>query len=109
MRRIMSVGDLKRYYGGRSPRRILFCTDNQAWSNVGNPLKASLVFTSMVMVCNPNVICLKNSESATWFERVKFRDAEIPETNQHPFRLSCSSFSCRSFMPILSLKNIFPL
>ena len=81
MRRIMSVGDLKRYYGGRSPRRILFCTDNQAWSNVGNPLKASLVFTSMVMVCNPNVICLKNGESTIWFERVK---SVIVDVNRSP-------------------------
>ena len=71
MRRIMSVGDLKRYYEGRSPRRILFCTENQAWCKVENPLKASLAFTSMVMACNPNVICLKNGESTRWFERVK--------------------------------------
>ena len=71
MRRIMSVGDLKRYYEGRSPRRILFCTENQAWGKVGNPLKASLAFSSMVVACNPNVICLKNGESTLWFERVK--------------------------------------
>ena len=71
MRRIMRVGDLKRYYEGRSPRRILFCTENQAWGKVGNPLKASLAFSSMVVACNPNVICLKNGESTLWFERVK--------------------------------------
>lgn len=29
MRRVMSVGELKRYYEGRSLNRILFCTENQ--------------------------------------------------------------------------------
>lgn len=71
MKRIMSVGDLKRYYEGNSPRRIIFCTENQAFSKVDTPLKANLAFTSMIMACNPNVICLKNGESVLWFERVK--------------------------------------
>ena len=47
----MSVGELKRYYDGRSLRRILFCTENQAWDEVENPLKANLAFTSMLMAC----------------------------------------------------------
>lgn len=71
MRRVMSVGELKRYYEGRSLRRILFCTENQAWDKVENPLKANLAFTSMLMACHPNVICLKNGDSALYFERVK--------------------------------------
>ena len=71
MRRMMSVGELKRYYEGRSPRRILFCTENQAWDKVENPMKASLAFTSMLMACNPNVICLKSGDSVLYFERVK--------------------------------------
>lgn len=71
MRRVMSVGELKRYYEGSSLRRILFCTENQAWDKVENPLKANLAFTSMLMACNPNVICLKNGESVLYFERVK--------------------------------------
>lgn len=71
MRRIMSIWELKRYYEGRSPKRILFCSENQEWSKIENPLKSSLVFTSMAMACNPNVICLKNGDSMVWFERVK--------------------------------------
>lgn len=71
MKRVMNVGELKRYYENRSPNRILFCTENQGWDKVENPMKASLVFTSMLMACNPNVICLKNGESALYFERVK--------------------------------------
>lgn len=71
MRKVMSVGELKRYYEGRSLRRILFCTENQAWDKVEDPLKANLAFTSMLMACNPNVICLKNGDSTLRFERVK--------------------------------------
>lgn len=71
MRRVMNIGELKRYYEGRSLRRILFCTENQAWVKVENPMKANLAFTSMLMACNPNVICLMNGESALYFERVK--------------------------------------
>lgn len=70
-RKVMSVGELKRYYEGRSLKRILFCTENQVWNKVENPVKANLVFSSMLMACNPNVICLKNGESALYFERVK--------------------------------------
>ncbi len=71
MRMVMSVGELKRYYEGRSLRRILFCTENQVWDKVENPLKASLTFTSLLMACNPNVICLTNGESKLSIERVK--------------------------------------
>lgn len=71
MREIMSVGELKRYYDLRNPRQILFCTVNQAWNKVDDPMKAVLTFTSMVMACNPNVICLKDGENTLWFERVK--------------------------------------
>lgn len=71
MRRVMNVGELKRYYEGRSLRRILFCTEDQAWDKVENPLKARLAFTSMLMVCHPNVICLKNGDSVLYFEKVK--------------------------------------
>lgn len=71
MRKNMSVGELKRYYEGRSLRRILFCTENQSWDKVESPLKANLAFTSMLMACNPNVICLKNGDSTLCFERVK--------------------------------------
>lgn len=71
MKRIMSVGELKRFYEGRSPGRILFCTDNQRWNQVENPMKAILVFTYMVVDCNPNIICLKNGDSMIYFERVK--------------------------------------
>lgn len=72
MRERMNVGELKRYYEGRSPKRILFCTEDQVWDKVGNPLKASLAFTSMLMMCHPNVICLKNGENTICFERVKY-------------------------------------
>lgn len=71
MKRIMSVGDLKRYYEGHNPKRILFCTENQSWGRVENPMRVSLAFTSMIMACNPNVICLKNGENTIRFERVK--------------------------------------
>ena len=71
MKRIMSIGDLKRYYDGHNPKRILFCTENQSWGKVENPMRVSLSFTSMVMACNPNVICLKDGENTLWFERVK--------------------------------------
>lgn len=66
MRRVMNVGELKRYYEGRSLRRILFCTEDQAWDKVENPLKARLAFTSMMMACHPNVICLKNGDSVLY-------------------------------------------
>lgn len=71
MRRNMTVGELKRYYKGLRPRQILFCTENQAWDKVESPLKASLAFTSMVIACNPNVICLKDGENTLWFEGVR--------------------------------------
>ena len=48
MRRVMSVGELKRYYEGRSVRRILFCTENQSWDNVENPMK--VIESSSVML-----------------------------------------------------------
>lgn len=71
MRKIMSIRELERYYKRRSPRQILYCTDNQTWGGVSNPMKAVLTFTSMVMACNPNMICLKSGENTVWFERVK--------------------------------------
>ena len=71
MRRVVSIGELKRYYENRSYGRILFCTDNQSWDSVDYPMKAEIVFTSMLMACNPNVICLKNGESTVRFEKVK--------------------------------------
>lgn len=71
MRRGISIGELKRYYNGRSLSRILFCTENQAWDRVENPLKASLVFSSMLIASNPNVICLKCGDSSLWLEKVK--------------------------------------
>lgn len=71
MRMVMNVGELKRYYEGRSLRRVLFCTENQDWSKVEHPLKANLAFTSMLMACNPNVICLKNGDNTLYFEKVK--------------------------------------
>lgn len=71
MEKMMSFGELKRYYEGRSPQRILFCTDNQTWDRIENPLKVNLTFTSMMMCCNPNAICLKNGDNFLCFEKVK--------------------------------------
>lgn len=71
MRKIMSIRELKRYYECRIPRHIMYCTDNQTWCKVDSPMKSSLTFTSMVIACNPNVICLKSGENTLWFERVK--------------------------------------
>ena len=71
MRKSMSVGDLKRYYEGRGVKRILFCSENQAWNKVENPLNINLTFTSMLMACNPNVICLKCGDNTMHFEKVK--------------------------------------
>lgn len=71
MRRCMSVSELKRYYEGRSVRRILFCSENQSWCRVENPMKVNMTFTSMLMACNPNVICLKSGDSTLHFEKVK--------------------------------------
>lgn len=71
MRKNMSIWDLKRYFEGRSPRKILFCIENQMWDTVENPINANLIFTSMIMAGNPNVICLKNGDNTLWFERVK--------------------------------------
>lgn len=71
MKKKMSVGELKRYYENRRPKQILFCTANQAWHKVDDPMKIAMSFTSMAMACNPNVICLKSGENMVWFERVK--------------------------------------
>ena len=71
MREIMSIEELRRYYKHRSPRQIMYCTANQTWGKVDNPMKAVLTFSSMIMACNPNVICLKGGENTLWFERVK--------------------------------------
>lgn len=71
MRKIMSIGELRRYYENRIPKQILYCTDNQTWCKADNPMKAVLTFTSMAMASNPNVICLKSGENTLWFERVK--------------------------------------
>ena len=71
MRSVMTVGELKRYCEGRSMRRILFCTENQKWDTVENPMKANLVFSSILIACNPNIICLKAGENMLYFERVK--------------------------------------
>lgn len=71
MKRIMSVRDLKRYYSDQSLKQIIFCTTNQLWDKVENPMKANLLFTTMLVSCNPNVICLKNGESTLYFEKVK--------------------------------------
>ena len=71
MKRIIGIGELKKYFESCGLCRILFCTENQVWSKVEDPLKAGLVFTSMATARNPNAICLKNGESSLWFERVK--------------------------------------
>lgn len=71
MREIMSIGEFKRYYENRRPKQILFCTANQVWNKVDDPMKAVLSFTTMLMACNPNVICLKSGDNSIWFERVK--------------------------------------
>ena len=71
MREIMSTGELKRYLAGKSPGRIVFNTGNQLWNKVEDPLKANLVYTSIVVMCHPNIICLKGSDGTMCFERVK--------------------------------------
>lgn len=71
MKKVLSVGELKRYYEGRSLNRVLFCSENQPWDEVENPMKINMSFTSMLMACNPNVICLKNGENTLHFEKVK--------------------------------------
>lgn len=72
MKEKMNVGELRRYYEGRSPKRILYCTENQVWDKVENPLRANLAFTSILMMSHPNVICLRNGDSTICFERVKY-------------------------------------
>ena len=71
MRKSMSVSELKRYYEGRNVRRILFCSENQSCDNVENPMKVNIAFTSMLVACNPNVICLKSGDNTLHFEKVK--------------------------------------
>ena len=71
MRRVMSVGELKRYYEGRSVRRILFCTENQSWDKVEHTAKVKLTFTIMLIAFNPNAICLKNKDDFLRLDRVK--------------------------------------
>ena len=80
MGRVMTVGELKRYYEGRSLRRILFCTDNQQWDKVANPMKATLAFSSMLMGSNPNIICLKGGGNMLYFERVKYVSVDTERT-----------------------------
>lgn len=80
MRRRMTFGELKRYYEGRSLKRVLFCTEDQTWSRVNDPIKVSLAFTSMQMACNPNIICLKGGENMMYFERVKFANVDSERT-----------------------------
>ena len=72
MKRILSILELKRYYSGNNPNRILFCSDNQSWHSVENPMKINMAFTSMLMACNPNVICLKSGDNTIRIERVKY-------------------------------------
>lgn len=79
MRMIMSIGELKRYYECRSCKRIIFCSENQEWGKVENPMKVNMSFTSMLMACNPNVICLKSGDNTVHFEKVKcvYLDADM--------------------------------
>lgn len=72
MKRIMSMRDLQRYYSEQPLRQFKFCTVNQSWDKVRNPMKADLSFSKMLISCNPNVICLRNGESVMYFERVKY-------------------------------------
>lgn len=76
----MTFGELKRYFDGRSLNRVLFCTEDQPWECVSNPLKACLAFTSMQMASNPNMICLKGGDNMMYFERVKFADVDAERT-----------------------------
>ena len=71
MKRVMNIRELKRYCEDRSLRRILFCSENQSWGSVDDPMKVNMVFTSMLMACNPNVICLKDGDNTLHFEKVK--------------------------------------
>lgn len=71
MKQTMNVAELRRYYEKHNLIQILFCSANQSWEKIDNPIKFNMSFESMFIACNPNVICLKNSESTLHFEKVK--------------------------------------
>lgn len=71
MKEKMSVGELRRYFQDHCPNEVFYCTDNQIWDTIDNTVRARLSFTSIVMMCHPNVICLKNGNNTICFEQVK--------------------------------------
>lgn len=68
----MSVRELKRYFEGHRPQRILFATEDQPEYKVENPVKAWLCFHSLSIAYNPDVICLRSGESVVNIEFIKY-------------------------------------
>lgn len=72
----MNVGEAQRYFEGRSIRRILFNTQDQAWNRIDNPLRIDIGFSKMIFSGNPDAIYLKDGSNIIAFERVKYIDID---------------------------------
>lgn len=71
MIKTMSVSEFKDYCNNKKLRYILYTTENQSWYSVADPCNVELSFTTMLIVENPNVICLKFGGNTLCINRVK--------------------------------------
>lgn len=71
MKKVMNLSEFRRYCEGRSISRIEFCTENQPSDFFGNPIRMYMSFSSLMVSCNPNTICLKEGENSVCLVRVK--------------------------------------
>lgn len=70
MRKI-SISEFKNYFDKLSPKYIILSSENQKWQSIINTFRMDLVFDSLIISFNPNVISLISKNGSVSFERVK--------------------------------------
>lgn len=70
MKKIINLRELKEYYEQNKPDRIVFQTQNQEWYDISDPCKIEMVFPTMLIFDNPNIICLKCGQNTITFDRI---------------------------------------
>lgn len=67
----MNLGEFKRFCNTIKPERIYICSEDQPLSKYGKPVRVNMSFSSLVIVCHPNIICLQEGNNTICFERIK--------------------------------------
>lgn len=94
MKKRVSIKEFKEYCEDHKPNCISFLTENQRWYRVADPCEIKMSFSIILILENPNLICLKSADGTLLFNQVKFIEIDTESSMLGTvFTIFCGDFN----------------